>query len=376
MVSCEAMHLMIPSMCDILTQVCGADYFCFSSPPHPGDVLLFIFCAGSAMDLFRIYSGFHCFFIPDSYSCSDGIGQCGACHIRNCGMHSFWSYYVAVDLHFLLFQAGGPKDLYAEHTDVRGAAMFINHLRIKNRQVLSRFGTLLQQRWTAGHSIPQEVSQLWLTCASDVSGTIRLSPLYPCVFGWAYFIPYGVDAMLGLLSLPFWYSGFWYFNFSGIMWTMEVVDIHMPVLVCNRCHFTDLRLCVMIQWLQYLSPVYCCLDRGRNIHGDFRIDMLRWRRFDSTCHRHVLDELWCTNGACQTQDEWISDISHGPRKVCIHPFAFAFSCCVILVCIYLWYIYKYIYIYVRYGMLRSAAAPVCVSVGKQCFERSDALDLS
>ncbi len=36
---------------------------------------------------------------------------------------------------------------------------------------------------------------------------------------------------------------------------------------------------------------------------DLMIDVVRWRRFDSTCHRHALNELCGTNGACETQDE-------------------------------------------------------------------------
>ena len=36
---------------------------------------------------------------------------------------------------------------------------------------------------------------------------------------------------------------------------------------------------------------------------DLMIDVLRWRGFDSTCHRHALNELCGANGACEAQDE-------------------------------------------------------------------------
>ena len=97
-------------------------------------------------------------------------------------MQLWYAFYLVLPcgswLMFFLFQAGGPTYLYAEYTDVRGTAMFINYLRVTNRQVLSRFGTLPQQWWTAGHRIPQEVSQLRLTCVS-----LLLLWTYDCFVG-------------------------------------------------------------------------------------------------------------------------------------------------------------------------------------------------
>ena len=59
MVSCEAMHLMIPSMCDILTQVCGADYFVF---PHPPTQVMYFFSSFAPVLLWTSFAplGLHC----------------------------------------------------------------------------------------------------------------------------------------------------------------------------------------------------------------------------------------------------------------------------------------------------------------------------